>query len=75
MLKAVAMAGLAPRRAARPHHSWNPTRWARLGAKTAMSLGTPSSVSGHLDVGGVAHLVLGHSDVVVLGSARRAPSR
>ena len=45
-LKAIAVAGLAPRRAARSHHSRNPTRWARLGAKTAMSCGTSPSTSG-----------------------------
>jgi len=43
-LKAAAVAGLAPRRAARPHHSRNPTRWARPGAKMAMSRGMPASV-------------------------------
>ena len=45
-LKAIAVAGLAPHRAARSHHSRNPTRWARLGAKTAMSWGTSPSTSG-----------------------------
>ena len=37
--QAIAVAGLAPRRAARPHHSRKPTRWARLGTYVAMSIG------------------------------------
>ena len=41
----MAVAGLAPRRAARPHHSRKPTRCARLGAKITMSCGMSSSVS------------------------------
>ena len=45
-LKAMAVAGLAPRRAARPHHSRKPTRWARLGTKMAMSEGTSDSLAG-----------------------------
>ncbi len=69
MLKAAAVAGLAPRRAARSHHSWKPTRWARLGAKMAMSWGTSPSVSGTSMSAALGREVLGHAEAVVLGLA------
>ena len=65
----MAVAGLAPRRAARPHHSWKPTRWARLGAKMAMSCGMSSSVTEHLDADPAADLLVGGAEAVVLGLA------
>ena len=57
----MAVAGLAPRRAARPHHSRKPTRCARLGAKMAMSWGTSPFGERHVDVGGGGRQVLGHA--------------
>ena len=71
----MAVAGLAPRRAARPHHSRKPTRWARLGAKMAMSCGMSSSVSGtSMPVRG-RDLLVGDAEAVVLGLRRPAPCR